>query len=53
VTEWTKVPFTNGGQQLAVPEIPTLFGLGIVVLALIVTTIASVTETCAVSSPRH
>jgi tellurite resistance protein TerC len=48
-----KKPFINGGHQGDVPEILTLFSLGIVVLTLIVTTIARVTKTRAASSPRH
>jgi tellurite resistance protein TerC len=43
-----EVPFLNGGKHFDVPEIPTLFSLGIIVLTLIITTIASLTKTRAV-----
>ena len=48
-----EVPFINGGKHFDVPEIPTLFSLGVIVLTLIVTTIASLLKTRAVSSSRH
>jgi tellurite resistance protein TerC len=47
------VPFINGGQHFDVPEIPTLPSLGIIVLTLIATTIASLRKTRAAASPRH
>ena len=47
------VPFINGGEHLSVPEIPTLLSLGVIVLILVVTTIASLVKTRAASSPRH
>jgi tellurite resistance protein TerC len=39
------VPFINGGEHLDVPEIPTLLSLGVIVVALVVTTIASLVRT--------
>jgi tellurite resistance protein TerC len=48
-----KLPFINGGNHVDVPEIPTLVSLGVIVVALIVTTVASLMKTRAESSPRH
>lgn len=48
-----EVPFINGGQHFDVPEIPTLLSLGIIVLTLIATTIASLLTTRGAPSPRH
>ena len=48
-----KLPFINGGGYVDVPEIPTLASLGVIVLTLIVTTVASLMKTRAGSSPRH
>jgi tellurite resistance protein TerC len=45
-----EVPFINGGKQFDVPEIPTLFSLGVIVLTLIVTTVASLIKTRAVTA---
>lgn len=36
-----KVPFINGGEHVDVPEIPTLLSLGVIVVTLVITTIAS------------
>ena len=40
-----EVPFINGGKHVDVPEIPTLFSLGVIVATLTVTTIASLIKT--------
>lgn len=40
-----EVPFVNGGQPVHVPEIPTLAGLGVIVVTLAVTAIASLWKT--------
>ncbi|BBZ28640.1 integral membrane protein TerC (tellurium resistance) [Mycolicibacterium madagascariense] len=40
-----EVPFINGGQHVPVPEIPTLLSLGVIVLVLVVTTVASLYTT--------
>ena len=40
-----EVPFINGGQHVPVPEIPTLLSLGVIVLTLVVTTVASLYKT--------
>ncbi len=40
-----EVPFINGGKPLDVPEIPTLLSLGVIVVTLIVTTVASLIKT--------
>ena len=48
-----EVPFINGGQHFDVPDIPTMLSLGIIVLTLIATTIASVARTRAAPSPRR
>jgi tellurite resistance protein TerC len=40
-----KVPFINGGKHVDVPEIPTLLSLGVIVVTLLVTTIASLVKT--------
>ena len=40
-----KLPFINGGRYVDVPEIPTLASLGVIVLTLIVTTVASLAKT--------
>ena len=40
-----EVPFINGGKHVDVPEIPTLFSLGVIVATLIVTTVASLVKT--------
>jgi tellurite resistance protein TerC len=36
-----KVPFINGGEHVDVPEIPTLLSLGVIVVTLVITTVAS------------
>jgi tellurite resistance protein TerC len=36
-----KLPFINGGEGLHVPEIPTLFSLGVIIVTLLVTVAAS------------
>lgn len=40
-----EVPFIYGGQNLPVPEIPTLFSLGFIIMTLIVTAVASLYHT--------
>jgi tellurite resistance protein TerC len=40
-----ELPFINGGDPVPVPEIPTLLSLGVIIVTLIVTTIASLYKT--------
>jgi tellurite resistance protein TerC len=40
-----ELPFINGGEHVAVPEIPTLLSLGVIVVTLVVTTVASLWKT--------
>lgn len=40
-----EVPFINGGESVHVPEIPTLASLGVIVVTLVITTIASLYKT--------
>jgi tellurite resistance protein TerC len=40
-----ELPFINGGNHFDVPQIPTLFSLGVIVVTLIVTTVASLVKT--------
>ncbi len=40
-----ELPFINGGQKVAVPEIPTLLSLGVIVITLVITTAASLYKT--------
>jgi tellurite resistance protein TerC len=40
-----ELPFINGGEHVSVPEIPTLLSLGVIIVTLIVTTIASLYKT--------
>jgi tellurite resistance protein TerC len=40
-----ELPFINGGQHVAVPEIPTLASLGVIVVTLAITTVASLYKT--------
>ena len=40
-----ELPFINGGENVPVPEIPTLLSLGVIVVTLIVTTVASLYKT--------
>jgi tellurite resistance protein TerC len=40
-----KVPFINGGKHVDVPEIPTLLSLGVIVVTLVATTVASLVKT--------
>ncbi len=40
-----EVPFINGGNPVNVPEIPTLLSLGVIVVTLLLTTIASLIKT--------
>jgi tellurite resistance protein TerC len=40
-----ELPFINGGEHVAVPEIPTLLSLGVIVVTLIITTVASLYKT--------
>ena len=39
-----ELPFINGGESLPVPEIPTLMSLGVIILSLAVTTVASLVK---------
>jgi tellurite resistance protein TerC len=39
------VPFVNGGEPVAVPEIPTLLSLAVIVLTLLLTMVASLIKT--------
>jgi tellurite resistance protein TerC len=40
-----KLPFINGGEHVPVPEIPTLASLGVIIVTLVVTTVASLYKT--------
>jgi tellurite resistance protein TerC len=40
-----EVPFINGGKHFDVPEIPTLLSLGVIIVTLVVTTVASLIKT--------
>jgi tellurite resistance protein TerC len=40
-----ELPFINGGQHVPVPEIPTLASLGVIVVTLVITTVASLYKT--------
>jgi len=40
-----ELPFINGGEHVPVPEIPTLLSLGVIVVTLILTTVASLYKT--------
>ena len=40
-----ELPFINGGENVPVPEIPTLLSLGVIIVTLVVTTIASLYKT--------
>lgn len=40
-----ELPFINGGEPVAVPEIPTLASLGVIVVTLAITTVASLYKT--------
>ena len=40
-----ELPFINGGEHVNVPEIPTLLSLGVIVVTLVVTTVASLMKT--------
>jgi tellurite resistance protein TerC len=40
-----ELPFINGGEPVPVPEIPTLLSLGVIIVTLIITTIASLYKT--------
>ena len=40
-----ELPFINGGENVHVPEIPTLLSLGVIVVTLIITTVASLYRT--------
>ncbi|MDT5154873.1 MAG: tellurite resistance protein TerC [Mycobacterium sp.] len=40
-----ELPFINGGEGVPVPEIPTLLSLGVIVVTLIITTVASLYKT--------
>ena len=40
-----ELPFINGGEHVPVPEIPTLLCLGVIIVTLIITTVASLYKT--------
>jgi tellurite resistance protein TerC len=40
-----ELPFINGGENVPVPEIPTLLSLGVIVVTLVITTVASLYKT--------
>ena len=40
-----ELPFINGGKHVAVPEIPTLASLGVIIVTLVITTVASLYKT--------
>jgi tellurite resistance protein TerC len=40
-----ELPFINGGEGLHVPEIPTLWSLGVIILTLFITMVASLAKT--------
>jgi tellurite resistance protein TerC len=40
-----ELPFINGGEHVPVPEIPTLLSLGVIIVTLVVTTVASLYKT--------
>jgi tellurite resistance protein TerC len=40
-----ELPFINGGEPVPVPEIPTLVSLGVIVVTLVITTVASLYKT--------
>ncbi|UNB55701.1 TerC family protein [Mycolicibacterium sp. YH-1] len=40
-----ELPFINGGEHVPVPEIPTLASLGVIVVTLVITTVASLYKT--------
>jgi tellurite resistance protein TerC len=40
-----ELPLVNGGQHVPVPEIPTLLSLGVIIVTLVVTTVASLYKT--------
>jgi tellurite resistance protein TerC len=40
-----EVPFINGGEHVGVPEIPTLLSLGVIVVTLVITAVASLYKT--------
>ena len=40
-----ELPFINGGENVAVPEIPTLASLGVIIVTLVITTAASLYKT--------
>src|SRR5882672_8867462 len=39
------LPFINGGEHVPVPEIPTLASLGVIIVTLVITTVASLYKT--------
>jgi tellurite resistance protein TerC len=40
-----ELPFINGGEHVPVPEIPTLASLGVIIVTLVITTVASLYKT--------
>ena len=40
-----ELPFINGGENVPVPEIPTLLSLGVIIVTLLITTVASLYKT--------
>jgi len=39
-----ELPFINGGEHVGVPEIPTLLSLGVIIVTLVLTTLASLAK---------
>jgi len=40
-----ELPFINGGEHVPVPQIPTLLSLGVIIVTLVITTVASLYKT--------
>ncbi len=48
-----ELPFLNGGEPFDVPEIPTLAGLGVIVVTLVLTTVLSLWKSARVEAARR
>ncbi len=48
-----ELPFINGGESVPVPEIPTLWSLGVIILTLFITMIASLIRTRLLARERE
>jgi tellurite resistance protein TerC len=48
-----EIPFLNGGEPFDVPEIPTLAGLGVIVVTLILTTVLSLWKSSRVQAAKR